>query len=199
MNVSETKKTAGDLMIPSVVTVSRDTNVHILARHLLTGQFSGLPVVEEAGEVVGMVTEFDVLRALLEEKDLYLLKAEEIMSAPPVCVTEETPMASILQKMIEHRIIRIPVVRDRKLVGIISRATLLSRLVERTDSLTHALSLCYWCEQVLDDHEAASGKVEWCELQEYLRRYDMTVAEVSFSPRFCSICGPKVKHLLGVQ
>lgn len=199
MSVEGLNQTAAELMIPCVVTALRGTNVHTLARHLLSGQFSGLPVVEEDGEVIGVVTEFDLLGALLGGKDLKVLNAEEIMSTPPLCVVEDTPIVTILQKMIEHRIIRIPVVRNRKLVGIISRANILRQLVNVMDSPTHVLSLCYWCEQVLEDHPSVPGSEQWCELRDYLRRHRITASEVVFSPRFCQTCGPIVKRLLGVS
>jgi CBS domain-containing protein len=190
-------QTAADLMIPRVVTALRETTIGTVARHLLSGHFSGLPVVEVDGKVIGVVTEFDVLGAWLRGEDLATLKAEDIMTCPPLCVVEDTPIVTILQHMIAQRILRIPVVRDGRLVGIISRANILRQLVGEQDPPTHVLALCYWCEQVLDDRLPASGKEQWCELQDYLRRYHVSPTEISFSPRFCSTCGPIVKALLG--
>jgi CBS domain-containing protein len=127
------KKTARDFMTPSVITASRGTNGQVLARQLLSGLFSGLPVIEPDGEVVGVVTEFDLLKAFKEGKDLQLIKAEEIMTVPPLCINEDTTLEVTIQTMIEHRVTRLPVVRNRRIVGVVSRANILTQLVDVKD------------------------------------------------------------------
>jgi len=196
MNGKGLNRTASEIMNARVITASRGTNANILARQLLTGQFSGLPVVEEDGEVVGVVSEFDLIQALLEGKDLSLLKAEEIMNTPALCVTEESPLLHVLQLMIEHRIIRLPVVRNRKLVGIISRPNILSQMVEKVGSATHVLSVCYWCERVRDDIQSKPNQEIWCDLAEYLQRHGLNSTEVTFSPKFCTTCAPIIHKLM---
>jgi CBS domain-containing protein len=101
-----------------------------LALQLLSGMYSGLPVVDAKGAVVGVVTEFDLLNAVRAGKDLQTVKAQEIMGQPPVCVEEDESLESVIAKMTTHHIIRVPVVRDGKLVGVIARADILSRLIE---------------------------------------------------------------------
>jgi CBS domain-containing protein len=101
-----------------------------LALQLLSGMYSGLPVVDAKGAVVGVVTEFDLLHAVRAGKDLQTVKAEEIVGRPPVCVEEDESLESVIAKMTTHHIIRVPVVRDGKLVGVIARADILSRLIE---------------------------------------------------------------------
>ena len=101
-----------------------------LALQLLSGMYSGLPVVDASGAVIGVVTEFDLLKAVQEGKDLQTVKAEEIMGRPPVCVEEDDPLDTVIAKMTAHNIIRVPVVRSGKLVGVIARADILSRMIE---------------------------------------------------------------------
>ena len=101
-----------------------------LAQQLLSGMYSGLPVVDAQGKVIGVVTEFDLLNAVREGRDMQTVKAEEIMGRPAVCVEEDDPIESVIAKMTLHHIIRVPVVRNGKLVGIIARADLLSRMIE---------------------------------------------------------------------
>jgi CBS domain-containing protein len=101
-----------------------------LALQLLSGMYSGLPVVDATGAVIGVVTEFDLLAAVRDGKDLQTVRAEEIMGRPPVCVEEDEPLAAVIAAMTAHRIIRVPVVRGGKLVGVIARADILSRLIE---------------------------------------------------------------------
>jgi CBS domain-containing protein len=196
MTMNGLNKTAHDVMNTGVVTTTRGTSAEVLARQLLFGQFSGLPVVEEEGEVVGVVTEFDVLEALVKGKDLTNLKAEEIMSSPPVCVTEETPVLHLLQIMLEHIIVRLPVVRNRKLVGIISRPNVLSMMMISPAPTARILPLCYWCEKVCDDQRSRPGEEVWCDLQEYLHRHNINSADVNFAHRYCPECLPRVNALM---
>jgi CBS domain-containing protein len=102
-----------------------------LALQLLSGMYSGLPVVDGTGKVIGVVTEFDLLRAVHEGKDLQTVKAEEIMSRTVVCAQEKDALDDIIAKMMEHHIIRLPVVgEDGKLIGVIARADLLRHLID---------------------------------------------------------------------
>ena len=102
-----------------------------LALQLLSGMYSGLPVVDATGKVIGVVTEFDLLRAVREGKDLQTAKAEEIMSRTVVCALENDALDDIIDKMMEHHIIRLPVVGENgKLIGVIARADLLRHLIE---------------------------------------------------------------------
>jgi CBS domain-containing protein len=102
-----------------------------LALQLLSGMYSGLPVVDGRGQVIGVVTEFDLLKAIREGKDLQTAKAEEIMSRTVVCALEEDALDDIIAKMTEHNIIRLPVVDEAgKLIGVIARADILGRLIE---------------------------------------------------------------------
>ena len=117
---------------------------------MLQEQISGLPVLDGAGRLVGMVTEGDFLRrteTATERKrprwlefligpgrlaDEYAhahgRKVGEIMTADPVTVVEDTPLEEVVALMEKKRVKRIPVVRGDKVVGIVSRANLLHAL-----------------------------------------------------------------------
>ena len=101
-----------------------------LALQLLSGMYSGLPVVDAQGTVIGVVTEFDLLNAVREGKDLQTVKAQEIMGRPAVCVEEDETIDAVIAKMTTYHIICVPVVRGGKLVGVIARADILSRMIE---------------------------------------------------------------------
>lgn len=66
----------------------------------------------------------------MEGKDLHTLKAEDVMTPNPVTVEETATAEDIVKRMVEHQIIRIPVVRDGKLFGMISRTDLMNNLIE---------------------------------------------------------------------
>ena len=101
-----------------------------LAQQMLSGMYSGLPVVDAHNHVIGVVTEFDLLKAITDGKDLQTVKAVDIMGRPAICVEEDDQIETVIAKMTTHNFIRIPVVRDSKLVGLISRADILSHMIE---------------------------------------------------------------------
>ena len=120
---------AKEIMNKIVTAATVKTNGRDLAVKLLSGMYSGLPVVAE-GKVVGVVTEFDLLKAVKEGKDLQHIFAEDIMTKDPICVEEETRVEEIIKLMTEKNIIRVPVVRKEKLIGVISRCDILSSLIQ---------------------------------------------------------------------
>ena len=119
---------ARDLMQTRIVAVTRQYGARDLSILIQSGTFSGVPVIDPGNHLVGIVTEFDVLKALLAKKDLMTLKAEDIMTKNPITVEETTTAEEIVKQMIAHQIIRIPVVLEDRLVGIISRTDLLNHL-----------------------------------------------------------------------
>lgn len=121
---------ARDLMQTRIVAVTRQYSARDLSILIHTGTFSGMPVIEPGNILVGMVTEFDVLKALIEGKDLHKLSAEDVMTPHPVTVEETATADAIVKLMVAHQIIRIPVVRDSKLLGMISRTDLMNQLID---------------------------------------------------------------------
>ena len=121
---------ARDIMNKIVTAAKKNTIGRDLAIKLLSGMYSGLPVVDDKGMVIGVVSEFDLLKAIKEGKKLEQITAEDIMSKKPICVTENTTVEEIIDLMMKHNIIRVPVVRNDNLVGVISRCDILSNIVE---------------------------------------------------------------------
>ena len=104
-----------EIMDKRVLAVTRQVSGRDLAVLFLSGSFSGLPVIDHAGRLVGMVSEFDLLKALLDKKDLHAMKAEDLMSPIPLCVEEDMAVGEVIKIMIESRVIRLPVVRNERL------------------------------------------------------------------------------------
>ncbi len=120
---------AKEIMNKIVTAATRKTNGRDLSVKLLSGMYSGLPVVDK-GKVVGVVTEFDLLKAVKEGKDLQKIFAEDIMTKEPICVEEGTHVDEIINIMTEQKIIRVPVVRKGSLIGVISRCDILNSLIQ---------------------------------------------------------------------
>lgn len=144
---------ARDVMTHDVAAATPDTPVRKIATLLLQRGISAIPIVDDGGAPVGMVSEGDLvgrgererearrdwwLAMLAEGTDLspdFLAslrrpeaKAGEIMSAPVVTVEEDTDLRDIARLLTQYRIKRVPVVRDGRVVGIVSRADLLRAL-----------------------------------------------------------------------
>ena len=127
-NILNTK--VREMMTTRMVAATRDYNARDLAVLLQSGTFSGIPILEPGNKLVGLVTEFDVLKAMVDGKDLHALKAEDLMSPNPISVSEHQTAKDAMTLMIAHKIIRLPVVRDGKLIGLIARTDIIDRLVD---------------------------------------------------------------------
>jgi CBS domain-containing protein len=101
-----------------------------IAMQLLSGLYSGMPVADEDGKVIGVVTEFDLLGQVCEERELVKLTAEEVMAINPVTVDVNTSLNDLLKSMMENNIVRIPVTAEGRLVGIIARCDILRAFIE---------------------------------------------------------------------
>jgi CBS domain-containing protein len=142
---------ARDVMTREPITVERDAPAVDVARILERRHISGVPVVDEAGAVVGIVSEADLLVKALAEKDLRhsidILTsrsweerrryegqiAADLMTPNPVTATDDTPITELARIMLRRDINRIPILREGRLVGIVTRNDLL-RVFERTDA-----------------------------------------------------------------
>jgi CBS domain-containing protein len=141
---------ASDVMSRSILSVGRDATIAEAIRLMLDNQISGLPVIDAAGRLVGILTEGDLLRRSETGTErhrprwLEILmgpgrlageyvrthgrKVEEIMTRDLVSVTPDTPLDEIVALMERRRIKRVPVLDGDTPVGIVSRADLLRAL-----------------------------------------------------------------------
>lgn len=144
---------AQDVMTRTVATVHPETKLADVAARMVADHISGLPVVDDGGRLVGVVTEGDLLRRYETDTearhagwlDLLLgpgrLATEyvrshgrtvrDVMSDNVVSVAEDTPLTEIVKLMERRHIKRVPVVRGEALVGLVSRADLVRVLAQR--------------------------------------------------------------------
>lgn len=121
---------AADVMVRPVVSARTKASARDVALQLLTGLYSGLPVTNEEGAVVGVITEIDLIRAAAEGKELVKTTAEEIMSRDVVTAEVDTPLEEIVKIMTERNIIRLPITSKGRLVGVVARCDILKSLIE---------------------------------------------------------------------
>jgi len=114
-----------EIMTRPALSAKKDTPVKDIAFEIFYGFFSGMPVTDSDGGVIGVVTEIDLLKQIRQGKDLEKLKADEIMTRNPVTVDINTSLDNVLDIMIEKNIIRIPVTEEGHIVGVIARRDIL--------------------------------------------------------------------------
>ena len=135
-----------DIMNATVITVSAETPVVDACRAMLDHAVSGLPVVNDDGKVVGMVTEGDIMRQFEMQGARHARSSiepergaqhkggqwsvAEIMATEVVSVEEGTPIGQLAALLEQRRIKRVPVLRSGRLCGIVSRSDLLRVLLD---------------------------------------------------------------------
>lgn len=120
---------ARQLMTARVVVATPDTSLAEAARLLAGVQTSGLPIVDAAGQVVGIVTESDLLEALLGSAAVET-PVRTLMTRHVVTVDEFTPADSVIRLLREKRFHHLPVTRQGIVVGLITPQDVLRYFVE---------------------------------------------------------------------
>jgi CBS domain-containing protein len=145
-----------DVMTKDVVTIRPEASVHDVARLLLDSAISAVPVVDAKGQVLGMVSEGDLihrhetgterrrpwwLRALVDNVTLaeeyakaHGRQVRDVMACPVVTVAPSTELREVATLMDTHRVKRLPVVENGRLIGIVSRADLLRVFASRQET-----------------------------------------------------------------
>lgn len=122
-----------EIMTRRVIAATEETTAIDLARKVLAGFFSGLPVVDADGQVVGVVTEKDLLVLIADDpRKLHETRAADIMTSPATCVDEEAGIDEVIALILEKRFVRVPVTRNGVLVGIVSRSDVLNVFIKDT-------------------------------------------------------------------
>jgi CBS domain-containing protein len=150
--------TAKDIMTKDVISVTPDTSVEKLASILVQNQISGVPVLDDAGALYGMVTENDLIsqnkrlhiptvvsfldaaiylesskKFEQEVKRLTATKVGEICSRKVLSITEDTTLVDIATIMSEKKVHLLPVVRGSKVVGIIGKRDMVKAVAQQAE------------------------------------------------------------------
>jgi CBS domain-containing protein len=172
------RPTVRDVMTTDVATVRTDATFKQIARTLAARRVSGLPVVDAAGAVVGVVSEADLLpkeefksvtdeRPHLPRRAVRTARAKaggdtaaELMSSPVVTIASDAPVAEAARTLAEHDIKRLPVVDGGRLVGIVSRADVLKVFLKSDKEIgdlvvEEVVKRCLW-----EDPEYVTVEVE---------------------------------------
>jgi CBS domain-containing protein len=135
--------TVRDVMTPHVYSVKGDSTLGEVARMMVERDIRAVPVVDDGGGLVGIVTHRELLRMLVPEfqqraksgehrrsgADPQLMLVRDAMSRSVLCLSDEQPLADVANLMNSKDLDRFPVVREGVVVGFLTRADLIRRLV----------------------------------------------------------------------
>jgi len=147
-----------EIMTELVIVIGQDRTLEEVAETMLHNQIGGLPVVDDEGKIVGMVTESDfsakehaipfsrnyapqLFGEWMSKEGIdkayeaaRSITVKEIMTSPAVTVTEDATVAEVVRRLLKRRIHRIPVVRDGVPIAIVSRHDLLKLVVQKFEA-----------------------------------------------------------------
>ena len=124
-----------NIMTTDIISVHVETPV-IEALHLLSEkQVSGLPVIDSNNDVVGILSEKDVLQILIDKSLNGKKLVGDYMSRDVVSFTEDDNAIEICKFFVKSHIRRVPIVREGKLVGIVSRRDIVKLILEARSTI----------------------------------------------------------------
>ena len=119
-----------DLMWAHVITAESGSLASHAGIRMRVNKISGLPVIDAEKTLMGIVTEFDLIRALRAGRDLAVTLVDELMTPGVISVEPSTPVDEVMEILERERILRVPVVSDGKLVGVVSRSDILDAALQ---------------------------------------------------------------------
>lgn len=121
--------TAEQIMTPGVVTVRPEATIREAIELLLTKRISGLPVVDANGALVGILTEYALLAMAYDQEVTHQTVAQH-MTQEVISADASTPVNRVADLFIVNRVRRLPVIKDGRLAGLVSRVDVLRALFE---------------------------------------------------------------------
>lgn len=129
---------ARDVMNEHVTTVAATASLLDAARMMVNARVGTLPVVDDNGALVGILSEHDLLghetaedltRGTSDADTALAVPISSVMTRKVVVATEDDEVADVAALMVKHRVKHVPVVRDRSVVGVISRLDLVKAML----------------------------------------------------------------------
>jgi CBS domain-containing protein len=121
---------AADVMNSPIVAATTKASAREIALYMLLGGFSGVPILDDAGVLAGIVTENDLLHAIRAGKALEDTTVDEIMTRNVVTVDVGASVEEVMEVLESEKILRVPVMQAGTMVGIVSRPDLLRAAVQ---------------------------------------------------------------------
>lgn len=123
---------ASQIMEANVHTCQPNNTWKQIASLMIHGGFGDVPIVDKDNTLLGIVTEHNLLKCFMEEKDVKDITAHNIMTKDPICVSEESGFNEIVKTLVNKHLIRVPVVNSGKLVGVVARRDIIFAFIQAT-------------------------------------------------------------------
>ncbi|MBI5185648.1 MAG: CBS domain-containing protein [Nitrospinae bacterium] len=113
------------VMETEVTPCHENSTCEAIADILVRRGYGSLPVTDNEGNLLGIITEFDLLKILQEGKELGKETVKDNMTREVMFISPERPVKEVIDLLEDKRLIRVPVVKDGKLIGIVTRRDIL--------------------------------------------------------------------------
>ena len=115
---------AYDIMSIDIEAAKENATVTEIGTRLILRAINGMPIIDDVGKVIGIITIIDILRAIKDNKNIDTLKANDIMTKNPIVIEQGTDILEIIDIMDKKGIEMVPVIEaenDNRIIGIVSR------------------------------------------------------------------------------
>jgi CBS domain-containing protein len=115
---------AYDIMSTDIEAAKENATISEVGTRLILRSINGIPIIDDDGKVIGILTIIDILRAIRDNKNIDGLKAGDIMTRDPIVINQKTDMMDMIDIMDKKGIEMIPVVdeeSDNRIIGVVSR------------------------------------------------------------------------------
>jgi CBS domain-containing protein len=115
---------AYDIMSIDIEAAKENATVTEIGTRLILRSINGMPIINDDGKVIGILTIIDILRAIKDNKNIDALKANDIMTKNPIVIEQGTDILEIIDIMDKKGIEMVPVIEaenDNRIIGIVSR------------------------------------------------------------------------------
>lgn len=119
---------AKDIMTRNIITIEKNKDVGEICGVLIKNKLSGIPVVDKKDHLIGFISERDII-ANMSVKGFLKKKVKDIMTKEVISVDYDVPAEEIARIFTEKPIRHIPVIRGKRVVGIISRRDIINKLL----------------------------------------------------------------------
>ena len=118
------KMKAYDIMSIDIEAAKENATVTEIGTRLILRSINGMPIIDDDGKVIGVLTIIDILRAIKDNKNIDTLKAGDLMTRNPTIIKQETDFMDIIDILDKKGIEMVPVVdeeKDSRIIGVVSR------------------------------------------------------------------------------
>lgn len=148
---------ARDIMETKLITLTADMDLHDAAQLLVRNRISGAPVLNEDGTLEGLLTEKDLMTALIDAvyDELPSTKVSSYMNREPYTISEDLDLLSVAQLFQTHPFRRLLVVRDGRLMGLVSRRDVLKSVIKLIEPAQDHNAAMLYLSALRDNNEGA--------------------------------------------